>query len=196
MATEHNDALRNPQVDYERADLSARGILLFLLGLLVCGVFIEFVLWGMFRFMAKSDVLFPIATANSMLVKLRKPPQGQPNLSHLQNIPQVDLDVFPEPRLQTGDARDMDTFLISEQKQLSPETPYKDSTGAIHIPIATAMKLIEERGLPVRPNAPPPDVNTQTEAGNTTVLQEQTGAEPPPPGRTQSEPAKDVKGSR
>ncbi len=40
-----------------------------------------------------------------------------------------------------------------------------DPSGTVHIPISQAMKLIEERGLPVRPNAPPPDVNTQTEAG-------------------------------
>ena len=40
-----------------------------------------------------------------------------------------------------------------------------DQSGAVHIPISQAMKLIEQRGLPVRPNAPPPDINTQTDAG-------------------------------
>ncbi len=193
MATEHNDdALRNPQVDYERGDLSARGILLFLLGLLVCGIFIELVVWGMFRFLAKSDVLFPSTPANAMLMKMRKPPQGQPNPSHLQNIPQVNMDVFPEPRLQTGDARDMDKFLTSERGQLNPQEPFKDASGTIHLPIADAMKLIEQRGLPVRPNAPPPEVTTQTESGNTKVLEEQTQSAPQPLGRTQSEPTKDV----
>ena len=69
MATENPqyDPLRNPEVDYERADLSARGIVLFLLGLLVVGVFIELVIWGMFRFMAKSEVLFPQSPANPMV---------------------------------------------------------------------------------------------------------------------------------
>ena len=47
-----------------------------------------------------------------------------------------------------------DRFLSSEQELLNPPQPFKDSTGAIHIPISQAMKLIEERGLPVRPNAP------------------------------------------
>ena len=58
MATDnYNDALRNPAVDYERADLSARAILMFLIGLLVCGVFIEFVLWGMFRFLRNLSLI-------------------------------------------------------------------------------------------------------------------------------------------
>ena len=48
MATDHSkhDPLRNPQVDYERSDLSPGGILWFLIGLFICGVFIELVIWG------------------------------------------------------------------------------------------------------------------------------------------------------
>ena len=58
MATNHDnhDPLRNPQVDYDRTDLSAKGILFFLIGLLIAGMFIELVIWGMFRFMAHSEV--------------------------------------------------------------------------------------------------------------------------------------------
>ncbi len=163
MATEKSkyDRLRNPGVDYERADLSARGVVLFLVGLLVAGVFIELVLWGMFRFMAKSDVLFAHPQPNPMMSAQKLAPAPAPQ-SVLQNNPPVDVMIFPEPRLQTGDAVDMNTFLYSEQKTLNPDQPFLDQSGAVHIPISQAMKLIEERGLPVRPNAPPPEVNTQT----------------------------------
>ena len=157
MATENSnyDPLRNPQVDFDRTDLSPRGILLFLVGLLLCGVFIELVVWGMFRFMAKSDVLFPQAPDQSdgefatgaSAVKLRA--------RYCRTLPAVNLGVFPEPRLQVNDAGDMSKFLYSENELLNPPQPFKDATGAIHIPISQAMKLIEERGLPVRPNAPP-----------------------------------------
>jgi hypothetical protein len=165
MATVDNnyDPLRNPEVDYERADLSAKGILMFLLGLLVAGVFIELVLWGMFRFMAKSDVLFPQPAPNPMM-SARKLAPGPVPRSVLQNNPPEDVMVFPEPRLQTGDAVDMNAFLSSEQKTLNPPQPFMDQSGAIHIPISQAMKLIEERGLAVRPNAPPPEVDSG--AGN------------------------------
>ena len=155
MATENSnyDPLRNPAVDFDRSDLSPRGILLFLIGLLLCGVFIELVVWGMFRFMAKSDVLFPQAQPNPMASSQPSPPQST-SRSILQNAPAVNVGVFPEPRLQVNDAADMGRFLASERELLNPPQPFKDPSGAIHIPISEAMKLIEERGLPVRPNAP------------------------------------------
>jgi hypothetical protein len=158
MATENNyDPLRNPQVDFDRTDLSPRGILLFLVGLFVCGFFVEVVIWGMFRFMAKSDVLFPPPQTNPMAVT--QPVQPQPvSRSIFQNAPAVSLGVFPEPRLQVNDAGDMTRFLASEQALLNPPQPFKDANGTIHIPVSQAMKLIEERGLPVRPNPPPEDM--------------------------------------
>jgi hypothetical protein len=164
MATENSnyDPLRNPQVDFDRTDLSPRGILLFLVGLLICGAFVELVLWGMFRFMAKSDVLFPPPQTNPMAVTLPAPTQPV-SRSIFQNTPAVSLGVFPEPRLQVNDAGDMTRFLASEQELLDPPQPFKDASGAIHIPISQAMKLIEERGLPVRPN-PPPEGGTKSEA--------------------------------
>src|SRR5664280_3096105 len=176
MATKKSkyDSLRNPGVDYERADLSARGVVLFLFGLLVAGVFIELVLWGMFRFMAKSDVLFPQAQPNPMMSARKLAPAPAPR-SVLQNNPPEDIMIFPEPRLQTGDAADMERFSASEQAVLDPQQPFMDQSGAVHIPISQAMKLIEQRGLPVRPNAPPPEVNTQTDAGNTKMLNVQVG---------------------
>ena len=177
MATNdtHFDPLRNPQVDYERADLSARGILLFLVGLFVAGVFIELVLWGMFRFMARSQALFPQPAVNPMSRTVQPPAAPAGSRSVLQNSPAVNLDVFPEPRLQTYDAGEMARFLNSENALLNVKQPFADPSGAIHIPIALAMQLIVERGLPVRPNPPPPEVNTQTGAGNTKMLDVQPG---------------------
>jgi len=165
MATENSsyDPLRNPQVDFDRTDLSPRGILLFLVGLLLCGVFIELVVWGMFRFMAKSEVLFPQAQTNPMASAQTLPPQST-SRSIFQNAPALNPGVFPQPRLQVNDAADMSKFLSTEQELLNAPQPFKDSTGAIHIPISQAMKLIEERGLPVRPNTPP-GASPQTQAG-------------------------------
>jgi hypothetical protein len=170
MATEdHNhDPLRNPLVDYERADLSARGIVGFLVGLLICCFFIELVIWGMFRFLGKSESLFDQGHVNPMASVQKAPAPANPR-SVLQNAPAVNTSVFPQPRLQVNDARDAREFLQSEEKVLYTEQPFKDQTGAIHIPITEAMKLIEERGLPVRPSSPPPDFNAETVAGNATV---------------------------
>lgn len=177
MATEDNsyEALRNPQVDYERADLNTRGILLFLVGLLIAGIFIELVIWGMFRFMARSEVLFAHSQINNPLLQKEKAATEGGTRSVLQNAPAVNLRVYPEPRLQTDDAAEMSRFLNSEQELLNVKQPFADSTGAIHIPISLAMKLIVERGLPVRPNPPPHQVNTQTAAGNVKMLDVHAG---------------------
>jgi hypothetical protein len=186
MATDHDDALRNPQVDYERADLSARGILLFLIGLFVAGVFIELVIWGMFHFLARSEALFPQGTVSPVQSAQRKAlPETQPG-AIMQNTPSVNLSVFPEPRLQANDAADMKSFLNSEQELLNPAQPFTDGSGVVHIPISMAMQLIEQRGLPSRPGAPPPELNTQTEAGNPKLLNEVPG--PLPPGGAKAKP--------
>ena len=179
MATDHAnyDPLRNPQVDYERSDLSARGILWFLIGLFITGFFIELVIWGMFHFMARTQALFPQPQVNPMYQaqQAQQPQAPGGTRSILQNTPAVNLSVFPEPRLQTNDAGEMGRYLESEQALLNAKQPFADSTGAIHIPITLAMQLIVERGLPVRPNAPPPDLNTQTASGNVKMLNMQAG---------------------
>ena len=97
MATDHNnhDPLRNPQVDYDRSDLSPSGILWFLIGLFIAGVFIELVIWGMFRFMARSEILFvqgqktPMTAQNST--------DDTKSRSVLQNTPGVNLTCFRIP---------------------------------------------------------------------------------------------------
>jgi hypothetical protein len=156
MATDYNDALRNPQVDYERGDLSPRGILLFLLGLFIAGVFVELVIWGMFHFLARSEALFPQGTVSPMQsAQHRAVPENQPG-AIMQNTPNVNLSVFPEPRLQTEDWQEMQKYQKSEQDLLNPPQPFTDGNGAVHIPISLAMQLIAQRGLPTRPSSPPP----------------------------------------
>jgi hypothetical protein len=179
MATNHSkgDPLRNPQVDYDRSDLSPSGILWFLIGLFITGIFIELVIWGMFHFMARSEVLFVQGQKTPMTAQNSKDETN--SRSVLQNTPGVNLNVFPYPRLQTNDAGEMTQYVNSESAQLDAKQPFLDSTGAVHIPISMAMQLIAERGLPVRPKAPPPELNSQTGAGNPEILNETPGSLPP-----------------
>ena len=164
MSTDNNygDALRNPAVDYDRSDLSARGVLLFLVGLLVAGIFIELVIWGMFRFLSHST-LFVQGNPSPMVQAMKTAPEKAPGAS-LQNNTGISTQVFPTPRLQTDDVADMDNMLNQEKKILHPEQPFEDSAGNVHIPINQAMNLIVERGLPVQPNAPP-DSAAQAQPG-------------------------------
>ena len=183
MSTNPNDGelLRNPAVDYDRTDLSPRGILLFLAGLLVAGIFIELVIWGMFRFLSHST-LFVQGSPNPLVQVQKKPvTEDQPGAS-LQNTQQANTGIFPEPRLQTNDVFDMNDFLQRERQILYPPQPFEDSTGAVHISIDQAMALVAERGLPVKPSAPPRDFNAQTEAGNPSYTQKESQTQKLPAG--------------
>jgi hypothetical protein len=177
----HGDPLRNPAVDYDRSDLSARGILLFLAGLLVAGIFIELVLWGMFRFLSHSTLFAQGNPSPMVQVQRHAMPEKAPGAG-LQNTGQVNTGVFPTPRLQTNDDADMGKFLSQEKKILYPAQPFEDSSGAIHISINQAMALIAERGLPVRPSAPAAESSTQAKATKTEEMQKE--------GVTQKKPAK------
>ena len=108
MATNHDniDPLRNPQVDYERSDLSPSGILYFLIGLFIAGVFIELVIWGMFRFMAHSDVLFPQPKMNPMAAVGKAPPEKTESVLQ-NNPPEGDISIFLSRGCRPDDAADM-----------------------------------------------------------------------------------------
>jgi len=151
MATNHDEyeVLKNPAVDYDRSDLSPRGILVFLVGLLVAGIFVELVLWGMFHFLSHSPFFAkgnpsPMATAT-------QPAAAKVQGVDFENTPNMNPDVFPQPRLQTDDVLDMKTLLESEHQILYPKEAFVDKDGKVHLPIDEAMKLIAERGLPVKP---------------------------------------------
>jgi hypothetical protein len=66
----------------------------------------------------------------------------------LQNT-SVNIKQFPEPRLQSDEPNDMNRFLWQEG-QLLEAKPWRDQTGAIHIPIAEAMRIVAQKGLPAR----------------------------------------------
>ncbi|HVP56305.1 MAG TPA: hypothetical protein VMU45_15040 [Candidatus Eisenbacteria bacterium] len=151
MATNRDEyePLRNRAVDYDRTDLSPRGILVFLVGLLVAGIFIELVIWGMFRFLSHSP--FFAKGNQSPMVTTQKASPLTAEGKDFENTSNVNPNVFPEPRLQTNDAVDMKQLLDREHKILYAEQPFVDQSGTVHLPINEAMKLVVERGLPVKP---------------------------------------------
>jgi len=161
MATNHDDyeLLRNPAVDYDRTDLSPRGILVFLIGLLIAGIFIELVIWGMFHFLSRSP-LFARGNPSPMATTHKAAPLTAEG-KDFENTRNVNPDVFPEPRLQTDDVVDMSNLTNAEHKTLYPERPFLDKNGTVHLPITEAMKLIVERGLPVKPANVPANAMVQ-----------------------------------
>ncbi len=141
---EHGNHLQNPDVGYEREDMSSRGILIFLIAVLMAGIIVHAILAGMFVAM-KSVAGRYDEEANPMATPVPLPSSAPP----LQNAGPQTVEQFQGVRLQTNDTADMDRFLLQEQRQLNPSQPYRSQDGAIHIPIEDAMKLVVQRGLPV-----------------------------------------------
>ncbi|MGA2963058.1 MAG: hypothetical protein ABSD96_15365 [Candidatus Korobacteraceae bacterium] len=138
---------QNPEVAFEKRDLGARGIMLFFVVLFISAATIHLVVWGLYEaFVNVGEAHQP--PANPMV-----PRQVAPTPGVLQNAGSIDLKHFPEPRLQTDEPTDMNRFLWQEG-QLLEAKPWRDQTGAIHIPIADAMQIVAQKGLPVRSQPP------------------------------------------
>lgn len=135
----HSEHVKNPEVTYDRTDLSPRGIAFFLIALALAGIITHFVLWGAYRVLAKGSVEpsqpNPIVTSNQEL----KPVGGDPSQT------------FPTPRLQPDPVADMAKFRASELEHLYSFG--KTSGGAATIPIDQAMDAVAKQGLPTRSQA-------------------------------------------
>ena len=62
----------------------------------------------------------------------------------------TELRLPPEPRLQQSPANEIYEFRLEQNRRLNEYGWYDKAAGVVHIPIADAMKLTVERGLPSR----------------------------------------------
>ena len=151
----------NPQVDYEHADLSARGILMFLIGLLVCRLLIELVIWGMFRFMAQDDVLFPADTESAMTAQTDMP--DTTTRSALQKLRRTP---FPEAAAADRRRRRHEQVLNAETRTLDPEQPFTDRQRRGAYSDFPGDEAGGEAWLAGAPSAPPAQLIPGAESGN------------------------------
>lgn len=140
MAEEHIEHGQNPETEFEQRDLSAKGILSFLLGLAIFGVIIHYVLTGMYDVMDRYEQrhqppLSPLATPVEK--------QKTQNLAELRGK-------FPEPRLEVNERTELQGVVLAQEQQLNSYGWIDEKAGVVHIPIERAMQLIAEKGLPTR----------------------------------------------
>jgi hypothetical protein len=156
MDTNHSNEhlAMNADVGYDHSDLSVRGVIIFLAGVGIAGIVAHLVIWALY---VGAQKLVPYEQQANPMATTQTIEPAPP----LQNAGPQSVERFPEPRLQTDDALDMDTFRRVEEDNLYPKKPYQKD-GAIHININDAMKLIAERGLPTR--QPGQENATQSEA--------------------------------
>ena len=124
----------------ETRDIEVRGLAWFAASLLISGIVISLVLWGMFRyFEGKLASLDPQDTPVVAEQRLREPPPPTDPAAR-----------FPQPRLQSNAAEENARQRFAEDRVLASYGWRDAPAGVVRIPIDRAMDLVAQRGLPVR----------------------------------------------
>ena len=155
-----NEEHLNPDVQYEPRDLSALGIMGFLAGLTLVGILLNFILFGIYRYLdnytkTHEPALNPLVTNTNR--DMRNPRLDEAN-------------EFPQPRLETNEVGQLRDRRWFEETTLYSYGWVDQKAGVAHIPIDRAMQLIAQRGLPTSQpgNAPKtrPQVTAPRERNN------------------------------
>ena len=136
---EHGNSASNG--GYEREDIGAKGVLYFLLGLAVAGLFTYFVVDGVYSYLNRRSE----AEQTPVNPLVKNAPADTRNIS--AEYPQ---DAFPNPRLEVDERGQLNDIRIKEEQTLSTYGYLDKSAGTVRIPIDRAMELIAQRGLPVQ----------------------------------------------
>jgi hypothetical protein len=136
----------NGHGNFERQDLRPSGILYFLLGLSVATLLCILALRGLFAFLEhREKALQP--PVNPLVTNVPT------DTSHIAaGYPQS---AFPNPKLEEDERGQLNDIRMNEEKTLYSYGWVDEKAGTVHIPIARAMDLLVQRGLPVRPQGAP-----------------------------------------
>jgi hypothetical protein len=141
MSNQPNPANSNGNGGYERSDIGAAGVLYFLLGLLVAGLFIFFLVDGIYSYLdkrseAEQAPINPLVT--NAPADTRRVPRDYPQ------------GAFPNPKLEEDERGQLNGIRLKEEQTLATYDYIDKNAGTVRIPIDRAMDLIAQRGLPVR----------------------------------------------
>ena len=122
------DAIDEPTVHHEESDVNVRAIFMFAAALVVTALVIHVGVWFLFDFFAEREA--SAVPASPLAV-------GQTRLP-------------PQPRLQVTPREDLRELRAQEDVRLNSYQWVKREAGIVRIPIAEAIRLTLERGLPAR----------------------------------------------
>ena len=129
-------------VAHEESDVEVGGVAWFTAGLAVLMVLTAALMWGMFRFFARTEhIKEPPPTS---LTREKKPENPDPEF------------MFPEPRLQQHPILDLQKYRDDENMMLTTYGWVDPATGVVRIPIEDAKKRLLKQGLPYQQTPPAP----------------------------------------
>ena len=123
---------------FEQEDLSSRTALNFLAGLVLVGVVVYLIVFGMYRF------LDSYATAHQPAMSPMVTPEADTRAITPENA-----ETFPQPRLEENERTQFRSFIEDQDRKLATYDWVDKDRGTVRIPIDRAMQLIEQRGLPI-----------------------------------------------
>src|SRR6202166_3426171 len=123
---------------FEQEDLSSRSALYFLAGLVLVGLVVYLIVFGMYRF------LDSYATAHQPPMSPMVTPETDTRAVTPENA-----ETFPQPRLEENERTQLRSFIEDQDRKLATYDWVDKDRGTLRIPIDRAMELIEQRGLPV-----------------------------------------------
>jgi hypothetical protein len=153
----------DPAQRHETRDISITGVVAFLVTLGFCGIVLFVVLYGVFHFAERyadaqdrKDLRDPWVRAESTRVEqgakhLRTPENkalepGSMQMADAES--RIRISRFPQPRLQTDDARDLAIMREAEDVYLNQYFVLDKNSGKVNIPITQAMQAVIKKGLP------------------------------------------------
>jgi hypothetical protein len=129
---------------YERQDIGVSGVLYFLFGLALAGLFVYFVVNGIYSYLEKNSE----ANQTPVSPLVTNAPADTRKLS--SDYKDYLKQNFPSPQLEVDERGQLDKIRTDEAETLSTYDWVDQKAGTVRIPIDRAMDLIAQRGLPVQ----------------------------------------------
>ncbi len=127
----HPETPEPPRSRHEERDVSILAITRFGIGLSLTIIAVIFILWGLFSYFKTREAALGPPPSRGVFVDARKLP--------------------PEPRLQTAPVTDLRDMRAAEDQILNHYAWIDPDKGIVRSPIARAMDLLAQKGLPYRP---------------------------------------------
>jgi hypothetical protein len=129
--------------EFERQDLTARGVFAFLISLAVGVVLVCFVVWGLYDFM----------DARQRSHQPQQSPLVKQSEADSRIVSPDEIKKFSQPRLERSERVEINDFRLKEEQTLNSYGWVDEQSGTVRIPIERAMQLVSQRGLPTIPKA-------------------------------------------
>jgi len=144
MTNEPNHAATNGHGDYERRDIGIAAVVYFLIGLAVFMLITHFVVTGLYHILEKRSEAEQ--TPVNPLVTNAPVDTRKLSADYRDYLKQN----FPSPQLEIDERTQLNQVRLDEEQTLATYDYIDQKAGTVRIPIARAMDLIVQRGLPVR----------------------------------------------